>query len=216
MALELFGRTRKLEEEIENFLSTLSEASLTFKEAIDTYLSEGASERFKQRLDQVAEAESRADDLRRDIQRNMYAETLMPDARGDILKLLESQDDIINGFEEILWYFFSETPDIPEGMRDGFAEMLGPTAECVEALVLSSRGFFRDVGTVQDHLHKVHFYEKEVDQIIGRLKVRIFSSDLPLASKIHLRFFADRLVWISDTAEDVADELAIYAIKRAM
>ena len=215
MAIKLFGRTRRLIGDIDDFLTLLSESAMSFQEAVITYLDQGASERFDERLKQVGESESRADELRRNIQRAMYAEMLMPDTRGDILKLLESLDDIINKFEETLWYFSSEKPQIPEDLREKYKELLIPTTACVEALVLASRSFFRDVGTVSDHLHKVRFYEKEADQVIGRLKNDVFSRDLSLAEKIHLRFFAERIVWISDSAEDVADELMIYAIKRS-
>ena len=86
--------------EIDDFLTVLSESAMTFKEAVTTYLDQGASERFNERLSQVSDSESRADQLRRTIQRDMYAETLMPDARGDILSLLESLDEIINRLEE--------------------------------------------------------------------------------------------------------------------
>ena len=215
MAIKLFGRTRRLIGDIDDFLTLLSESAMSFQEAVITYLDQGASERFDERLKQVGECESRADELRRNIQRAMYAEMLMPDTRGDILKLLESLDDIINKIEETLWYFSSEKPQIPEDLRENYKELLIPTTACVEALVLASRSFFRDVGTVSDHLHKVRFYEKEADQVIGRLKNDVFSRDLSLAEKIHLRFFAERIVWISDSAEDVADELMIYAIKRS-
>lgn len=216
MAIKLFGRTRRLIGEIDDFLTLLAECALTFGEAVRTYLEQGASERFHERLTQVSEGESRADALRRGIQRDMYAETLMPDARGDILSLLESLDEIINRLNETLWYFASEQPQIPDKLKDEYASLLTPTIESVEALVLAARSFFRDAESVNDHLHKVHYYEKEADQVVGHLKSGIFSSDLSLAEKIHLRFFAERIVWVSDTAEDVADELAISAIKRAM
>jgi predicted phosphate transport protein (TIGR00153 family) len=204
MAIKLFGRTRKLIGEIDDFLTLLSECAMTFGEAVTTYLAEGASERFHERLMQVSEGESRAD------------ETLMPDARGDILGLLESLDEIINKLEETLWYFSSEKPQIPEDLREDYVNLIAPTTACVESLTLAARAFFRDAESVNDHLHKVHYYEKEADQVIGRLKNDIFSRDLSLAEKIHLRFFAERIVWISDMSEDVADQLAIYAIKRAM
>ena len=216
MAIKLFGRTRRLIGEIDDFLTLLSESAMTFKEAVTTYLDQGASERFNERLSQVSDSESRADQLRRTIQRDMYAETLMPDARGDILSLLESLDEIINKLEETLWYFSSEKPQIPEDLREEYGNLIGPTADCVDALVLAARAFFRDAESINDHLHKVHFYEKEADQVIGRLKNGIFSSDLSLAEKIHLRFFAERIVWISDLSEDVADQLSIFAIKRAI
>jgi hypothetical protein len=60
----------------------------------------------------------------------------------------------------------------------------------------------------------VILYEKEADKISLNLKTAIFDSSLDLSLKIQLREFADRIDGIADLAEDVADRLAIYAIKR--
>lgn len=215
MAISLFGRTRLLESEIDEFLDVLGDANLTFKQALSLYLQDGKSERFTEKLHQVGDLETRGDELRRKILTDMYAETLMPDARGDILKLLESLDQIVNKFEEVLWYFETEFPDIPEGFRAGYQELAGLSHAGVEALILASRAFFRDAPAIKDHMHKVLYYESEADEVVTRLKGEIFASDLPLPNKMHLRFFAERIVWIADLAEDIADELSIYAIKRA-
>jgi predicted phosphate transport protein (TIGR00153 family) len=215
MAISLFGRTKQLESEIGGFLDVLGDANLAFKQALSLFLQESKSQRFTEKLHQVADLETRGDELRRKILTNMYAETLMPDARGDILKLLESLDDIINKFEETLWYFETEVPDIPEGFHAAYQELADLSCAAVEALVLASRAFFRDAPAVKDHMHKVLYYEKESDEVVTKLRGGIFASDLPLSNKIHLRFFAERIVWIADTAEDIADELSIYAIKRA-
>jgi predicted phosphate transport protein (TIGR00153 family) len=215
MAIKIFGRTRKLINEIDEFLNILSETSLIFREGIGAYLDQGPSEQFLDRLKQVADGERRADELRRNIQRDMYAETLMPDARGDILGLLESLDGIINQLGETLWNLASEKPVIPEDLRETYRELLDPTVAATEALVLASRAFFRNVGAIGDHLHKVHFYESEADVIIGRLKDRTFASDRPLADKLQLKAITESLAAVSDLSEDTADQLTIYAIKRA-
>ncbi|MDH3472874.1 MAG: DUF47 family protein [Rhodospirillales bacterium] len=215
MAITLFGRTRQLESEIDGFLDVLGDANLAFKQALSLFLQEGKSERFTEKLHQVADLETRGDGLRRKILTNMYAETLMPDARGDILKLLESLDNIINKFEETLWYFETEAPDIPEAFHAAYQELADLSCAAVEALILASRAFFRDAPAIKDHMHKVLYYEKESDEVVTKLRGGIFASDLPLSNKIHLRFFAERIVWIADIAEDIADELSIYAIKRA-
>jgi hypothetical protein len=43
----------------------------------------------------------------------------------------------------------------------------------------------------------------------------IFAGDLELARKAQLRNFVEHIDNIADAAEDVADRLAIYAIKRS-
>jgi uncharacterized protein Yka (UPF0111/DUF47 family) len=60
-------------------------------------------------------------------------------------------------------------------------------------------------------------YEKEADALGTALKREIFASDkLDLAQKLHLREFVEHIDTIADMAEDVADRLAIYAIKRTV
>ncbi len=84
----------------------------------------------------------------------------------------------------------------------------------VEAIVLASRAFFRNIEAVGDNMHKVMFYEKEADKISTKLKRAIFSTDLPLYHKAHLRNFVDHIDNVADRSEDVADRLAVYTIKR--
>ena len=216
MAVQLFKRTKNLEIKVDEIIDTVSESAMVFEQAIDTYMAEGVSESFEHRLDQVVELESRGDDLGLEVELAMYHETLIPDARGDVLSLLESLDNIINSFKGVLFYFATETPDIPEHLRPKYRELAKLSAAAVEALVLAARAFFRDVKSVNDHLHKVHYYEKDADLLVTKLRREIFKTDLPLANKIHLRFFAERIVWISDMAEGVADKLTIYAIKRTI
>jgi uncharacterized protein Yka (UPF0111/DUF47 family) len=43
-----------------------------------------------------------------------------------------------------------------------------------------------------------------------------FSSDLPKVEKIHLRYFIERIDELANEAEDIADALAIYTIKRSI
>ena len=214
MALKFFARTKELENWIDEFLDTLSESSISFKMAVRIYLSEGCNGSFYEKLEQVERLESKGDDLRRSILTEMYSELLLPDFRGDVLQLLESLDRIINKLEEVLWYFRTERPEIPEALKSEYANLSDLAVQSVEALVLASRAFFRDADSVKDHKHKVIFYEHEADIAVTHLRTNIFDTDLPLAEKIHLRFFAERIVWISDMAEDVADDLTIYAIKR--
>ncbi len=86
----------------------------------------------------------------------------------------------------------------------------------MEVLVLASRAFFRNIEAVQDHMHKVMFYEKEADKVSTKLKKAIFASDLPLSHKAQLRNFVEHIDSLANRAEDVADRLAIYTIKRTV
>ena len=58
--------------------------------------------------------------------------------------------------------------------------------------------------------------EKESDIKFSALARKIFDSELSLDKKMHLRYFVEKIDRICDQAEDIADEIQIYAIKRSI
>ena len=214
--VRLFHRTKDLEIKIDQFLDALSESALVFRSAVDAYLDEGCSGLFADKHNHVDRLESYADQLRRDIEIHLYANTLIPESRGDVLGLLENLDHIINLIESVLWSFDVEKPEIPDDCDEGFRKLVAASCDAVEAVVLASRAFFRNIEAVSDHSHKVVYFETEADKASTLLKRKIFESDLNLAHKIHLREFAEKIDDIADWSEDVADRLAIYVIKRTV
>lgn len=212
----LFGRTKNLEQQIDEFLDKISESAVLFKLAVKIYMKEGANGEFGEKLSAVNAMESEADTLRRDIEKALYTYTLIPDSRGDVLGLIETLDQIMGLFEGALWAFDIEKPDVPSQFKPGFRKLTNMVVEAVDALVLGARSFFRTPHAVSDYNHKVMLYEKEADKISTRLKKDVFESELELSHKSHLRSFVEHIDNVADWAEDVSDRLAIYAIKRTV
>jgi len=164
----------------------------------------------------VRSLETDADNLRRSIETQLYSRTLIPESRGDVLGLLENLDNIINLFEGALWQFSIEKPIIDKIFHKDFGVLTDMSIKTVESVTLASRAFFRDIDQVSDHNIKVRYYESEADKVSTRLKRAIFDSDLDLAHKAQLRNFVEHIDNPANWAEDVADRLSIYAIKRTI
>jgi hypothetical protein len=212
----LFRRTKALETEIDEFLDKLSQSALVFKHAISVYLNDGASEEFEEKLHHINELETSADELRRAIETQLYTQTLIPDSRGDVLGLLENLDSVLNQLEGALWGFSIEVPEIPPEYNADYRALADLAVDSVESLVLASRAFFRNIEAVGDHMHKVMFFEKEADKLGTKLKRAIFATELRLSHKAQLRNFVEHIDNVADMAEDVAERLAIYTIKRTV
>lgn len=211
----LFKKTKELEIKVDNFHNFISESAILFVKAIEHFV-DNKLDRFEESYKQLSEMEHDADDLRKDIETRLYTESLIPDARGDVLGILESMDNVIDSAKHTISYFSIEKPKIPEYAGMDFVELASTSRDAVEELVLASRAFFRDFMSVKDHIHKVNFYEGQADKIADRLKRNIFSSDIDLAKKNQLRFFVTNVESLSDLAEDVSEKLAIYTIKRSL
>ncbi len=210
----LFSGTRSLENQIDEFLDKVSEAGMVFGRAMRVYLNQGPSDEFNTFLDQAADIERRGDELRRTIEAELYVRTLIPDLRGDVLSLLEDMDHLVNVYEGDLFRISIQSPDIPEQFHAGYMELVETVMSCVDSVVLAARAFFRDIDAVRDHCSKTIFLETEADKIGTKLQRAIFASSLPLERKMHLRYFVERIDELANSAEDVADALQIYTIKR--
>ena len=216
MDLSIFKKTRELDNKITEFLDNISEAGLLYGRAITLYLEQGATEEFTQKRQQVSAFEARNDQLRRDVEAQLYEHTLLPDSRADVLELLESVDRVINKYESNLYMYSIEKPVIPKEFHPAFKELIQTTLDCVEALVVSARSFFAMNGEIKNSLHKVMFFEKQADQQGTQLKTAFFDCQgLELAHKRQLQDFEMATEQISDFAEDVADGLTVLSVKRS-
>ena len=187
---------------------------MNFKKAIRIYLKEKRSDDYKKINKQIKQIEHDADNLRRDIEAKLYTQNLIPDLRADVLNLVENLDKVINKFDEVVYEFYIEQPDIPEEYHMRFKEICDLSSECAENLSIASRAFFRDFSSVRDFSQKVYFIEHESDVSSGHLKQAIFDSELPLANKLQLNNLTSEIAEIADIAEDCVDELLIFTIKR--
>ena len=211
----LFGKTKLLESQVDQFLDLITKGTLCMREAIRSYLG-GDDEDFQSRLEMVSDYERKADELRRSTESMLYTYSLIPESSADVLGLLENLDNIIDRAKHILQEFDVQEPDVEIGYLDLYEEVTKKSVKAVEQVVAAARAFFLNESGLRDFINKVDFFETEADRAGLRLKKQIFQSDMHLARKHHLRYFADSLESLSDIAEEVSERLSIASIKRSL
>ncbi|GGO84235.1 hypothetical protein GCM10011348_30010 [Marinobacterium nitratireducens] len=210
----LFNRTSRVEDNIDSFFDRVVLAGLLFRQAMKLYMEHGVCVEFEEKLARVEALESENDQLRREIETEIYVHTLIPDLRADVMSLLEDVDVLLNLYEAALFKFHIEQPQFPLPTLPDLARLLDTVCDCVEVLIASARAFFRDIRAVRDNNCRVQLLETEADKLSTALLRRIFASELDVSRKIHLRYFVERIDMLANTAEDISDRLSIYAIKR--
>ncbi len=211
----LFKITKQVIAQIDDFLNIIDIGGLVFKEGITNYLN-GKKKPFSEKLNYISELESKADTLRRKIENTLYIHSLVPEFRGDVLKLLEMLDNLIDATKEALYMLEVEAVKIPQEIDEMLVQLSEANVQAIEFVMSSAKSFFRDVRQMKEKIHRVYYYEKEADRIAKDIKKMIFHDmkELSIAEKLHLRDFVAQVEKVSDNAEDVADLLSILAIKR--
>jgi len=209
----IFGKTKNLISKIDTFIDLTAQATLHFKEGLGFYLSNEEDD-FLKRIEIINEIERDADRLSKDIESQLYVQTLIPESRGDVLGILERMDSIIDLSKSTIFDLHIERPVVPKEIEVVFAELIVPVVKSVESLTFAVRAYFYDVNAVKDHLHLVKYYEKDADLLYEKIIRKTFSLEIDLAEKLHLKEFAKHIDGIADRAEEVSNRVAIATIKR--
>ncbi len=83
-----FKHANKSIELIDKFLNTIDQGVLIFKEGVRNYLYNNR-ENFLDNLRTLSNLETEADIIKRKVETILYTQSLMPQLRGDIMRLLD-------------------------------------------------------------------------------------------------------------------------------
>ena len=214
----LFAHTRSLELRIDEFLDKVAEGGIQFERGMVLLLERGLAPETEEKLQQLIQLKERCNQLRRRVVDTLYSEMLIPDFRGDVLRLLSHLygllDALKNAFQEFL-IAHAEVLNRRESLAD-VKDLVAVVVQSVQAAVLGARAFFRNPEAVRDHINQIRIHEAEDDGITVRLKTALFASARPLDQKLLGRDALALIDGLADLAEEISDELSILAIKRAL
>jgi len=213
----IFGQSKKLELKIEDYLTQVMKSILIFQEGVNDYL-DGNLEGIPVRALEIGTIKEEAAEMRREIEEFLYREMLIPDARGDVMELLESMGKIAESSSKILGNLAIEKPDLTGKLRSSFQKLTRLTVYSIDELKNAAIAYFTNVAAVKGYTKKVYFYENEVDQVEDEIKNKVFTTLKieRLSHKMQIRYFAEKIAYLSDKAEEIADRLNIYVIKQSI
>lgn len=215
----MFGRkkTIKLIEDIDRYFDLMDQSVLVFKDGVRNYLYSG-TEDFNANLQKMSSIDGETEVLRREIENALYTQTALVRSRGDIMRLFEKTRNITDILNDSLFQFEIETPFIPSELNPEFMKLTEFSTLAVETVIPAAKAYFRAPETVPDKISRTYFYEKEAVKYSQTIKRRVFHNmpSLKLSEKFHLRYFALHIENLSKAASNVADQLAVMAIRRTL
>ncbi len=206
--------TRGVIRQMDSFFDGVENGLLLFREAGNDY-ADNRFDDFLRLLKMIEEKESEADHLQRRIENDFLVHSLLPQVAGDVLRLLDKTDDLIDQSKYVLQQFDVERPQIHDKLKDGLKRLNEVSNAATVEAIAAVRVFFSSQAEAKDHINKIYFYERESDRAANELRRVIFQQidDIDLAHKEQLRYFTRHIEQLSDAAEVVADILSLLSIK---
>jgi len=210
-----FSRQKEIERRLGEYLDHWWGCVECFDKGIEAYLAEGPGETVDFYYSRVDREESRGDELRRGVERDLYANALLPEARGDILRVLEALDKVVNRLESTIRQLVIERIQLEPWMRSGLQRHANCSIEACRVLHEAANHLLAgNDGPIPALIRRVDELETRCDHMEEDLLGRIFASELDLARKLQAKDLVRRIGTISDLAETAADTMHIVSIKR--
>ncbi|MCA9523466.1 MAG: DUF47 family protein [Myxococcales bacterium] len=207
-------RNKRIQQSFGDYLEQAELCLHSFEAGMTEWLLYSQTQRYVDLTFQTSREESKCDDLRRSIEREIYEKSLIPDSRGDVLGLLESLDKIPNRMESVMREIHVMRMSPPPVIDQQLAHLLTRCCATVETLIEAARSIFGDMSGVREAVKKIDKLESECDFIQHSAVAALFASDLELAEKMLYREIVRRVGSIPDLAESVGDRLTITSAKR--
>jgi predicted phosphate transport protein (TIGR00153 family) len=207
-------KQRLIENYVFDYLEQWEKCLEDFKSAMDVYLTEGLGEKFDYYVEHTHKMESRADDLRKKIEWEMYSKALLPESRGDILGFLETMDKIPNKAESILYQIQLEKLRLPEELTSSLRRIVDLICQAIQLVYEAAKGLISQEGDIHQLADRIDDKESECDHAERDIIARIFAMDIDTAEKALLKELIIELGTLTDRAENVSDRLTLLSVKR--
>jgi predicted phosphate transport protein (TIGR00153 family) len=215
MLKSLFKKENKIESLIYEYLENLSLSEESFLNALNAcFLSGTTCEDFDFFIGQTHKYESKADDIREEINNIMYGKVLIPDARGDIMELLSCIDVIPRLYEHILYMIHDQRIELPDFLLADVKDLIRISVECCDLLIQQTTALFKKKEGIRSFLNKIDINESHCDHSERRIIGKIFESDLNPFDKLQVKELIKLMGDISDQADNCSRLVNIISMKR--
>jgi predicted phosphate transport protein (TIGR00153 family) len=208
------SRQKEIENQIEQYCQEVTTCLHTLRDAMQQYVCKPDREALRASLQLMHKAESRADDLRGEIEVLMYSKAVFPESRKDILELLESMDKTPNCAESLVRMILTQRIVIPEEYVQRILQIVDVSVQGVEDMLDGVRRLFFDYTGATVDVGKVDQLESQVDRLEAALIEDLFGSSGDGFTKLLLRDLIQHLGKITDRAENVGNRIRILVAKR--
>ncbi len=210
----LFKKEQRVETLIFEYLDTVENTQSNFLKAFNSCIDNPFCENFEYFIERTHKFESKADDIREEVKAVMYSKALIPDARGDLMGLLEAIDVVPRLYERILYIIQTQKLEIPSFLMPDIKELVRLSLECADLMRRQAVALLKKNESIRDLMSVIDANESHCDRIERRIIMKLFESETDPFLKLQLKELTVQIGEISDQTDRVSKRINIINMKR--
>jgi len=213
--MAIFKKEKEVIELIIKHADTVEECLAVSLQTLQSYIQDYLTN-AKKLAHKSDDIETKADIIRRQIRDKLYYGAYMPILREDIFRLVVTLDNVANAAETCCDVFLNQRPAVPKKFKSDFEKIIDASLGVGKPLKHAVLCYLQGICPIEvsrQHSKDIGLSESKVDAMERKLTKKIFSSSLKYSHKNHLRLCLEKIVDVSDRAEDSSEQLDIVILK---
>ncbi len=167
-------------------------------------------------MQEIREAEKKADDIRHQILRQLIEGGLLPDSRKLFAHIIERVDDIANICEDIIEEIYLQDLHLEKSLLSPIVSINGITRVQFGILQKALGAIVSNYKTKDLYamIQEIEKKEAEVDTIEHDAIRYLFEQDMELAKKLQYKAIIRLVGHVADVIEDISDQIEIIMMTR--
>ncbi len=191
-------------------ISLFREHITIIRDACELFL-ECIRENDRVTISEVCEMEKLGDTIRRDIVLKLYDGAFLPGIRGNLYRLAETLDEVLDTVEDAA-IMFMMIPELDEGVMAKCVRIAEINLKMAEELLKTFEAL-RNESDLRDRTIKIRIMEEEVDAIKREIFRRLMETDVQsFWQGMAIYNFIRHLTNVSDLIEDAGDIIQILNV----
>ncbi len=214
----LWKKSRALVEDLYGLFTLCDSGVKEFGNGLKLFYENGCSDPFIDSVSVLKAWENRADVQVRQIKNSLFGNFLLPEAREDIARLLNSSDDIIdNAMHGLKFVSLRRMEPVPE-LAEHAAELYQATLACFNSFRTAAQLLFEPNHgqRVRTLVEETGRFETMCDEIENRMVTLLYTLPLDPFTRILQTDFIQHIADISNACEDAAAVVGIMNLKRVV
>lgn len=209
-----FKKNRLIKEKINTYLDTVDQCLQHFSKAIQDYCQSPHPPTLAQEYPVVHAFESKADDLRRAIEGELYTKSLLPESRKDLLLLIDAVDHLPNRAEAVIRAITCQQLTLPTPLLEPLQQIAEIAHTNSKLVTQAARTTIETGSPIAQLICEIDKNESLSDKIEQQTIRHIFTENYSDLQRILFRDLFLDLGNLVDMTERVSDHITIFNIKR--
>lgn len=213
----MFKKQKMMMEHLDSYLQMAEETLQKFTEAIEYTLENGVDEHYSVLAAEISEKEQNCDEIRRQIELEMFTHSLLPETSNDILVILEMADGIPNHCQNVADMICDQKTEFIEPIRNDIWELLEICLKAFKATVEAIKDCLGKMLKVKDMVYQIDDY-RNMSYSLKRKIVRTIYSDKSLSNhpggQLLQRDAVTHVEEICSLSKKLSERILLTAVKR--